>query len=260
MLEQARRAAMTAEQQLQSDVAMLDAFNAQVGQVNERVLPVLKTVTGQDFDDDPKAWARWWTDFQGYSFREQPTTPTEVTQVIPVGTTPPPVQVGLGPVVAFRAGHSCFAAGTPVHTPAGTRPIESLRIGDQVLSRDVQSGALRYEPILAVYHNPPDQTLRITLDGRQVVATPIHRFWKAGTGWVMARDLKPGDSVRTISGPARVASVEPAGTRPVFNVEVATNRSFFVGEAGLLVHDNSTVRPVDRPFDASPELAKASGD
>jgi hypothetical protein len=260
MLEQARRAAMTAEQQLQADVAVLDQFNAQVGQVNERVLPLLRTVTGQDHDDDPKAWTRWWTDFQGYSFREQPTTPTEVTQVIPVGTTPPPVQIGLGPVVAFQAGTSCFAAGTPVHTPSGTRPIETLRIGDQVLSRDVLTGALRYEPTLAVYHNPPDQTLRIAMGGRDVVATPIHRFWKAGVGWVMARDLKPGDSVRTINGLARVDSIEPAGTRPVFNLEVAVNRSFFVGEAGLLVHDNSLVRPVDQPFDASPELAKASGD
>ncbi len=260
MVEQARRAAMTAEQQLQADVATLDDFNAQVGQVNGRALPVLRAATGQDFDDDPKAWARWWTDFQGYSLREQPTTPTEVTQIIPVGTTPPPVEVGLGPVVDARAGHACFSAGTPVHTPAGTRPIETLRLGDQVLSRDVQTGALRYEPILAVYHNPPDQTLRIAMGGHDVVATPIHRFWKAGVGWVMARDLKPGDSVRTINGLARVDSIEPAGTRPVFNLEVADNRSFFVGEAGLLVHDNSLVRPVDQPFDASPELAKASGD
>ena len=49
----------------------------------------------------------------------------------------------------------------------------------------------------------PARTLRIELDGDAVVATSIHRFWKAGVGWVMARELKPGDVVGTIDGTAR---------------------------------------------------------
>jgi hypothetical protein len=37
---------------------------------------------------------------------------------------------------------SCFAAGTPVETLTGPRAIESVQIGDQVLSQDPGSGAL----------------------------------------------------------------------------------------------------------------------
>jgi hypothetical protein len=71
----------------------------------------------------------------------------------------------------------------------------------------------------------------------------------------MARDLKPGDAVRTVGGTARVLAVEPDEAQPVFNLEVAQDRAFFVGGAGALVHDFSLVQPVEKPFDAAPELA-----
>jgi hypothetical protein len=41
----------------------------------------------------------------------------------------------------------------------------------------------------------------------------------------------------------------------VYNLEVARGGSFFVGRCGALVHDNSLVRPVDRPFDLPADLA-----
>jgi len=96
--------------------------------------------------------------------------------------------------------------------------------------------------------------LRIKLGDDSVVATGIHRFWKAGVGWVMARDLKPGDRLRTVDGTATVASVATETVAPVFNLEVDGGQSFFVGNRGLLAHDNSLVLPVTAPFDAEPDL------
>ena len=87
-----------------------------------------------------------------------------------------------------------------MRTVLGPRPIEELQVGDRVLTSDVTTGVLEVRPVVAVRHNPPSPTLRLTLGSETVVATPIHRFWKAGTGWVMARDLKPGDAVRAIGG------------------------------------------------------------
>ena len=40
------------------------------------------------------------------------------------------------------------------------------------------------------------------MGGETIVATGIHRFWKAGKGWTMARDLKAGDRLRMIGGVA----------------------------------------------------------
>ena len=71
----------------------------------------------------------------------------------------------------------------------------------------------------------------------------------------MARDLKPGDVLRAWaeSPPSRASSA--IGSEPVFNLKVMQAQSFFVGERGMLVHDNSPVEPVLQPFDAVPELA-----
>ncbi len=153
---------------------------------------------------------------------------------------------------------SCFAAGTPVRTLEGTRAIEAIRTGDQVLSRDVITGALEFRPVLTVHHNPPDKTLRVALDnGDAVVASRFHRFWLAGRGWAMARDLKPGDVVRTLSGPSKITLVEEAQVQPVFNLDVAESRTYFVGTSAMLVHDNTLppAHPVEQPFDHIAEPA-----
>jgi hypothetical protein len=150
---------------------------------------------------------------------------------------------------------SCFAAGTPVHTLTGPRSIELVEIGDQVLTQDPRSGALCYQPVVAAVHNKPAMVLKINLDGEEIKATSIHRFWKVGQGWVMARDLKPGDDLRALGGVARVKVVERDTIEPVFNLKVMQAQSFFVGQRGMLVHDNSLVQPVLEPFDTVPELA-----
>jgi hypothetical protein len=77
----------------------------------------------------------------------------------------------------------------------------------------------------------------------------------------MARDLEPGDAVRTLDGLVRVSAVAPDRVQPLFNLEVGATRGFFVGRAGALVHDNSPVQPIADPFDAVPDLvAPAPGD
>jgi hypothetical protein len=130
-------------------------------------------------------------------------------------------------------------------------------VGDQVLSQDPTTGVLGFLPILAVFQNRPASTLRVALRDETIVATPIHRFWRAGEGWTMARDLRPGDRVRVLGGLSEVASIGRDEVQPVFNLEVAGGHSFFVGKTRALVHDNSLVVPTSEPFDAG--IAVANG-
>ena len=149
---------------------------------------------------------------------------------------------------------SCFGAGTLVRSLSGPRAIESLLVGDLVLSQDIKTGRLGYRPITVVHHNPPSPTYVITAGGDPIVSSHFHRFWVAGKGWVMARDLKAGDRVRALGGVEEVSAVEADRVQPVFNLEVAGGHSFLVGRLGALVHDNSLVEPVPAPFDG-PTLA-----
>jgi hypothetical protein len=232
-----------ANRRLADDVLALETTNVSIKVKSAHALDLLRGVSGKDFGTDQTAWAAWWTDRQGYAVKALPgrtgQKPT-FTQVVDPYPSP---------------AHSCFAAGTPVQTLNGPRPIEDLKIGDRILTQDTTTGALGYQPILAVFHNPPAATLRVRLGGEAIVATGIHRFWKAGKGWTMARDLRPGDAIRQLGGIARVEAVETEAVQPVFNLEVARGSSFLVGKAGSLVHDNSLVLPVPEPFDAAPNFA-----
>jgi hypothetical protein len=225
-------------QRLDLDIQMVESTNDQITQVNAGVLPVLKLISGQDLGADPEKWKTWWTDQLGYAYQSpQPETKPTFTDVVSVPPIIPPHS-------------SCFAAGTLVHTVDGFRPIESIQVGDRVLSQNSSTGLLEFQPVVAVVHNRPGPTLKVTVDGESITVTGIHRFWKAGQGWTMARELKPGDRLRMIGGVAEVCAVEAERVQPVFNLDVAENRDFFVGSQGMLVHDNSFVQPVSAPFDA----------
>ncbi len=238
MLQEAFARDQVVRQKLESDVAMVEDVNAQINQTNDRVLPLLGSLTGQNFGADPQAWKTWWADQLGvvvddrYAQAQNKPTFTDF--------------VSLPDVVPH---HSCFAAGTLVQTLAGPRTIESIAIGDRILSEDTTTGALSFQPVLATHVNGPTETLRISAGRETIVATGIHRFWKAGKGWTMARDLSAGDRLRMIGGVVTIESIEPGPSQKVYNLDVAQNRDFMVGSAGLLVHDYGFVLPVSEPFD-----------
>lgn len=272
MLEYEKSAA-AAQMQLQSDVAAVDAYNTDVTQSNDRVVQVLNEVSGLDQGSDIELWKSWWVNLQGYAYTpppEQP-VPTVVQNVplayVPQAISPQPTPQAVGPStttvspvrgVIDTPMPSCFGAGTLVSTLSGLKPIEGLRVGDRVLAQDLATGTLSYRPLVFVHHNPPSPTFLIKLAGETIVSSPFHRFWKARRGWVMARELKPGDTLRILGGLVEVESVEPGPVQPVFNLDVAEDADFFVGRQGALVHDNTLPDLRLAPFDAPPKLAAAA--
>ena len=233
---------------LENDIRTVEAANTEINQVNDRVLPVLRTLTGRDFGADPEPWRKWWTDQLGYVYQSsQPTSKPTYTDTIAM----PNITIDVAVPIVHSA---CFAAGTLVNTMDGPRAIELVQVGDLVLSENTTSGLLEFRPVVAAHLNEPSPTLRIVFDDETIVATAIHRFWRAGNGWTMARDLKAGDRLRMVGGVVKVQSIEPAATQLVYNLDVAENRDFFVGKKGLLVHDFSFVQPVVAAFDREPDL------
>ena len=110
---------------------------------------------------------------------------------------------------------TCFAAGTPVRTIEGFRPIEEIRPGELVLSQDVATGGLEFRPIVLVHHNAPNQTLRITLSNDEILSASVyHRFWRSGKGWAQARELERGDVLRAPGGTLKAVAVEPGAVEP----------------------------------------------
>jgi hypothetical protein len=231
-------------QESEEEIAAAKDHIRQVDALNTRVLGVLAATTGQKLGEDQEAWRKWWAEEQGYTYDPPPPRPRQDLTLS-----------DSKPTFASEVRVDCFAAGTPVHTLTGLRPIESVETGDQVLTQDPHTGALSYQPVLATVHSKPEPVRKADLGQESIKAMGIDRFWKVGEGWVMARDLKAGDILRALGGVVVVKSVEDIDPEPVFNLKVMNAASFFVGERGILVHDNSVVEPVKEPFDAVPDLA-----
>ena len=248
---------LAVEQTLENDVQTIEAINAQMNQVNDRVLPLLRALTAHDLGPEPESWRKWWTDQLGYVYQSsQPPTKPTITETVglpDVSPTIPLPQIEILP----RTHSACFAAGTLVHTIDGPRAIESLHVGDRVLSQNAATGLLVFEPVVGTHRNAPSTTLRIVIDGETIVVTGIHRFWKPGKGWTMARDLKAGDRLRMVDGVVEIRSIDADATQPVYNLDVAVNRDFFVGQKGLLVHDFTFVQPASVIFDREADLTPA---
>jgi hypothetical protein len=257
----AEQEALTAAQRaLNHDATIFERESLSVSDANLRVLLALHTVTGQSFGVDRQAWTRWWVDQLGYSYSSPslpPTGPKPTVTQLAVSVSPRPIPVQSNTQI-IRSHSACFGAGTLVRSSLGMRPIESLEVGDQVLAQDWETGSLSFQPITAVHHNPPSPTLRLRFAHQSTVVTGIHRFWRVGRGWTMARELKPGDLVRALGGVAKVESSESDAVQSVFNLDVAGHHDFFVGQDQTLVHDHTLVPPSYRVFDAVPIPSKTA--
>lgn len=88
--------------------------------------------------------------------------------------------------------HRCFVAGTRVATNRGAVPIEDVRVGMQVLTRQ------GYRHVVCWGETPEQQVWEVVFnDGRRLVGTPDHPVWVRGRGFVKIDALRYNDEVET---------------------------------------------------------------
>ncbi len=253
---EAQKSAVVAEKQLESDVASIKEYNASLSQINDRVVPILKDISGLNIGPKPAEWQKWYVNLIGYQLNQlQSSDKPTVVEDVPLAYQPQPIPIGQfsGPIATMRI--SCFGAGTLVRTLTGLEPIETLKVGDPVLTQSTRTGALATSRSSPSTTTRPARPSSVRLGEETVVSSEFHRFWKSGQGWVMARDLKEGDRIRTLDGPVAVTRIERGEVVLVYNLDVAEDADFFVGRGGVLVHDNTLPDLRERPFDAVETLA-----
>ncbi|MGE0536252.1 MAG: polymorphic toxin-type HINT domain-containing protein [Pirellulales bacterium] len=156
----------------------------------------------------------------------------------------------VGEAVLDLTNKMCFVAGTKVHTDRGLRNIEELRVGDRVLARDEETGEQAYQPILETIVTHPERLYSVVyrLAGSEredrLVCTGEHPFYVAARReFVPASELMTGDVIPLAAGSeAIVAAIvyedaPPGEVFTTYNMEVERFHTYFVGEAGLWVHN-----------------------
>jgi hypothetical protein len=211
------------------------------------VIQILAGATGEKFET-PRAWWDWWREHnEYYASDERPVDRRYYSDTdsyysgspsYSVTYPPPPP-----PPPGARRITSCFSKGTPVWTKTGQRAIETLELGDLVLAQDIETGELDYRPVIARTVRPPSEIVTISMAGEEVRTTLGHPFWVAGVGWRMAKQLDDGTILHGVTGSPRVKSIEKSGQEEAYNLVVADFNTYFVGESGVLVHDNTPRKP-----------------
>lgn len=138
-----------------------------------------------------------------------------------------------------------MAAGTPVATPVGPVPIESLRVGDIVWSVDPATSVLYPGRLIAVRALRRPCLELTTQTGRRIVATAEHPFfvpgrdeyrpageWLAGAGECVALYAR-GLAAEPVVGCANLE-----GERWVYDLTVASPYHNFLADS-VLVHNKS---------------------
>lgn len=87
--------------------------------------------------------------------------------------------------------------------------------------------------------------VRVQVEAESIAASGGHRFWLAGEGWVRARDLTNAQRFHGLAGPVAVEAVEVGDSQATYNLIVADFHTYFVGDAKILSHDNTTVQPTE---------------
>lgn len=228
----AARSARQYEEEIIAGERKVAETNQQVAVRNQRIVAVLTGVTDQSLGSEPRPWWDWWQDYTDY-YR---------TGERPVMASIDSYNDYIIPPAQLSGSVECFAAGTTVWTKTGQRPIETLRMGDLVLAQDIDSGEIRYKPVLARTLRPAGPTLEISTGEEKFQSTRGHPLWVAGVGWRMAKELETGAVLNTLSGSGRIEAIQSAADAETYNLVVADFNTYFVGRSGILAHDNTPRR------------------
>jgi hypothetical protein len=139
---------------------------------------------------------------------------------------------------ACKRQKNSFIEGTLVYAENELVPIESLKIGDKVLSFNESTGDYEYKDVIHLVTGYKAYNLySIVFGGEELIATAEHPFYVNGS-WLDANQLIEGlpltSIVDTYSVDEVILNVSQA---KVYNITVADNHNYFVSSKKVLTHN-----------------------
>jgi len=146
--------------------------------------------------------------------------------------------------VSLCGSTACFVAGTLVETDKGLKPIEQLKSGDFVWSRNDSNFEYNYQAIIGTKRTENQIIHKIVIKNDEniedtIFTTEEHPFWIQNKGWLKAALLQPGmklldrdDGVLEVIYHEKLVHMDT-----VYNIEVEATHTYHVGRMGVWVHN-----------------------
>lgn len=136
---------------------------------------------------------------------------------------------------------ACFTEETLIYTKDGYKQIKDIEVGDEVYSRNADTGEQGLKRVLNVFVKDIKELVHLKVGEQEIKTTATHPFWVEGIGWVDAADLKPGDRLVMYSG--EIFEVKEVFVEyldkpiKVYNFEVQDWHTYFVSGYNVFVHN-----------------------
>ena len=136
----------------------------------------------------------------------------------------------------------CFVAGTKVYTETGLMNIEDIKEGMKVYSKNLATGENELKEVLGTSKRTiRTATYKVTVNGEVIESTDNHPYYVKNKGFVEAKDLVKGDILVDANGVEHtieaIELVNNSTTVTVYNMNVAGNHNYYVGDTMVLVHN-----------------------
>ncbi len=157
-------------------------------------------------------------------------------------TNVPAPQKSAGTGVSAR---SSFVGETEIKTKTGYKPIEEIREGESVLSRNELTGEISHNRVTHIHSHRTDRLYSLRYrDGTILNVTGNHKLFLSGGQVAEVRSLHAGDSSLTAKEreSLRIQSIEkftPDQPVTVYNLEVENHHTYFVTRQDIWVHNQT---------------------
>jgi len=150
-------------------------------------------------------------------------------------------------------GCASFAGDTSVWSGDRDVPIQSLEPGEWVEARSDRDYLDRSRLVTHAFERSATAHHVVETEASRLAVTEEHPLWVQGRGWTAVRDIEIGAAIATASGDTLVlANRRVDAPLQVFNLTVAEDASYFVGDERVWAHNATCTLRVRYPVPRSP--------
>ncbi|MEI6528773.1 MAG: tail fiber domain-containing protein, partial [Candidatus Falkowbacteria bacterium] len=132
---------------------------------------------------------------------------------------------------------ACFSGDTVITTPNGTEEISNLKIGDTVISYDIDKKIRLESKVIKIFSRTVPEYYQLEIGSKTIRTTAEHPFYTQN-GWTLVKNLSLDDKLFDGESWAKITKITLIkDSLSVYNLHVDAPNNYFA--AGVLVHNKS---------------------